>query len=79
MLKWRRSNPNRPLQVNVTMGVTYEVDEVMLNDISEACDIPLAEITTRDVMAWLDDWITEDFQGGGMLTITDEKGRAINA
>jgi len=76
----RRTNPNkRPLQVNVTQGVTYEIDEVMLNDISEACDIPLEKITTRDVMAWLNDWITEDFQGGGMLTITDEKGREINA
>jgi hypothetical protein len=80
MFKRGKPNPNKlPAQVNVTQGVTYEVDKLMLTDISEAYGKELTEITIHDVMSWLEDWIAEDFTGGGMLTVTDERGKEIHA
>lgn len=74
------SNPNNlPAQVVVTYGQTYEIDEVMLSDISEAYGKPEADITIEDVMEWLEDWVSEDFPNaeGANLTYQDNKGKVI--
>lgn len=74
------SNPNNlPAQIVVTYGQTYEVDEAMLNDISECHDKDVSNITIEDVMEWLEDWVSEDFPNAesANLTYQDNKGKVI--
>jgi hypothetical protein len=76
------TNPNNlPSQINVTRAVTYEVDEVMLADISTATGKDENDITLKDVLWWLEDWVSEDFPNADRDTLTyqNDKGEVIHA
>ena len=76
------TNPNKlPKRITVTYGQDYEVDEIMLNDIANVKGKPASDITTEDVLWWLEDWVSEDFPNADRDTLTyqNDKGEVIHA
>ena len=62
------------MKVNVMQVITYDLDEIK-DSLAELNNIDISEVKDYEVRDMLLYFISEDFNGNGLITIQDENGK----
>lgn len=68
-----------PDRINVMRVISYDTAEIR-KSIAELNDVPVEEVTDKEILDLIQDWITEDFQSQlGKELWLDEHGNEVEA
>lgn len=68
---------NLPERINVMKVISYDVQQIC-EDIHAAYETPFDEITIKDCLDWISDWVEDDFGvNAGSLIYQDENGEEL--
>lgn len=68
-----------PDRINVMRVMSYDTAEIR-KSIAELNDVPVEEVTDKEILDLIQDWVTEDFQSQlGKELWLDEHGNEVEA